>query len=286
MAAPGCRSPPLPTWRRAALSSLARSRPYLYRAGVTSAPSFRGAAAMRCVRPGVCSAPSAAIRAPRGCPGGRRGAVSGVHCGGTRGNRGGLGAAYRAGPALSLCCHLPPQQQSVPGYPVRGGEGGAARQPCQEAKVRTAGPDVSAPASAFPRPCPARPHPFPPAGSWRRWSCRSASRTMTHRRTSGSPVPSGSPSSRSYPAFGPARPCSGPPRRRTAWEVQRAPAQWERLDGPSPWVLKHEGRCGGPRAVPTGLLGTAGERLCRMPRAVVRCLRAGSMDTRVVLASR
>lgn len=139
-------------------------------------------------------------------------------------------------------------------------------------------------ASAFPVSRPAGPHPLPPAGSWRRWSCRSASRTMTRRRTSGSPVPSGSPFSRSYPAFGPARPCScsGPPRRRTAWGVQRAPAQWERLDGPSPWVLKHEGRCGSPRAVPTGLLGTAGERLCRMPRAVVRCLRAGSMDTRVV----
>lgn len=142
------------------------------------------------------------------------------------------------------------------------------------------------PASAFPVSRPVGPHPLPPAGSWRRWSCRSASRTMTRRRTSGSPVPSGSPSSRSYPAFGPARPCScsGPPRRRTAWGVQRAPAQWERLDGPSPWVLKHEGRCGSPWAVPTGLLGTAGERLCRMPRAVVRCLRAGSMDTRVVLA--
>lgn len=201
--------------------------------------------------------------------------------GGTRGDRGGLEAASRTGPALSPRCRFPPQQQSVPGYPVRGGEGGAARQPCQEAQVRAAGSDVSAPLSASP---PARPHPFPPAGSWRRWSCRSASRTMTRRRTSGSPVPSGSPSSRSYPAFGPARPCSGPPRCRTAWGVQRAPARWERLDGPSPWVLKYEGRCGSPRASPTGLLGTAGERLCRIPRAAVRRLRAGSVHTRVLLA--
>lgn len=178
---------------------------------------------------------------------------------GTRRDRGGLGAASRAGPALSPRCRFPPQQQSVPGHPVRGGEGGAARQPCQEAQVRAADTDVSPPASAFPRPCPARPHPLPPAGSWRRWSCRSASRTMTRRRTSASPGPSGSPSSRSYPAFGPARSRSGPQRCRTAWGVQRGPARWGRLDGPSPWVLKHEGRCGSPRAVPTGLPGTAGE---------------------------
>lgn len=116
---------------------------------------------------------------PPSAPGGGRGAVraaSGARSGRsiareTRGDRGGLGAASRAGPALSPRCLFPPQQQSVPGHPVRGGEGGAARQPCQEAQVRaadTAGPDVSPPASAFPPPCPARPHSVPPAGSWRR----------------------------------------------------------------------------------------------------------------------
>ncbi|KAI1230961.1 60S ribosomal protein L10a, partial [Lamprotornis superbus] len=74
---------------------------------------------------------------------------------GAFGDRGGLGAASRAGPALSPCCRFPPQQQSVPGYPVRGGEGGTARQPCQEAKVRAAGPDVS----ALARPSPVRARP-------------------------------------------------------------------------------------------------------------------------------
>ncbi|XP_031989312.1 60S ribosomal protein L10a isoform X1 [Corvus moneduloides] len=45
------------------------------------------------------------------------------------------------------------EQQSVPGHPVRGGEGGAAWQPCQEAQVRaadTAGQGVS----PRPRLCP------------------------------------------------------------------------------------------------------------------------------------
>lgn len=47
MAAPWCRPPPLPIWRRVARSSLAGSRPYLYSAGGISALSVRVAAAMR-----------------------------------------------------------------------------------------------------------------------------------------------------------------------------------------------------------------------------------------------
>lgn len=151
MAAARCHTPPLVTWRRAARPNLARFPASIYSAQSGGPPlRSRPAAAMRWV-----PARRAIRRHPR--PAGGCGAVRAVS-GGLRGSADGPGRAQglcvpsfslhprgpqeaQAGSALSpRCLSSPPQQQSLPRHPVRGGEGGAAGQQDEEAQVRSPAP--------------------------------------------------------------------------------------------------------------------------------------------------